>query len=218
MWSLNVERWTDKEIIENIEAGVIREADGLVITPGAGDKPLFMTTEVGRTLLQFMSFAVSATNKMTLPLLQEKGLRPWIEIMTHVGLGAGVYALRQAAAGKEITTDPELLLAEAVDKTGLMGYSGQLLKTGTGLFGVTPLSEEAAYYQHNGLSRVMGPSGGLIENLLRIPNTETSPEQRAKAVRKLAPMQNHFILRNGYDKIEQQMAEVFGASSTAPNL
>lgn len=217
LMSLNIERWTDREIVENIEAAVVREADTLIVTPGAGDKPLFMTTEMGRTLLQFMSFAVSATNKISMPLLQERGVRPWLEIMTSIGLGAGVYTMRQLAAGKEVTQEPEVFLAEAVDRTGLMGYSSQLLKAGAGLMGVSPLSEEAAFYQHNGLSRVMGPSGGLIENLLRIPNTQTSPEQRAKAVRRLMPMQNHFILRNSYDEIEKQMADVFGAQ-TQPNF
>lgn len=215
--SLNIEQWTDREIVENIEAAVIREADSMIITPGAGDKPLFMTTEVGRTLLQFMSFSISATNKLTLPLLQERGLRPWMEVMTHIGLGAGVYAIRQKAAGKDISEDPEVLLAEAVDKTGLMGYSTQLLKAGTGMLGLSPLSEEAAFYQHNGLSRVAGPTGGLVENLLRIPNTQTSPEQRAKSIRRLMPMQNHFIMRKAYDEAETQMAEMFGAE-TQPNF
>lgn len=214
MWSMNIERWTNRELIENIEAGVVKEANNMITTPGAGDKPLFMTTEMGRTLFQFMSFSVAATNRMTLPLMQEGGMRPWLEIMTHIGLGAGVYALRQKMADKEITDRPEVLLVEAIEKTGLPGYGAALLNAGTGLLGVSPLSEEGHFYSHNGLSKVLGPSAGLAENLLRIPNTETSPEQRAKAIRRIMPMQNHFILRNIYDKMEKETAEMFGANSS----
>jgi hypothetical protein len=217
MWSLNIGRWNNRDLVENIEAGVIKEANGMVITPGAGDQPLLMTTEVGRTVFQFMSFAMAATNRMTLPLMQEGGMRPWLEISTQIALGAGVYALRQKMADKEISDRPEVILVEAIEKTGLPGYGAALFNAGAGLMGISPLSDEGHYYQHNGLSRVMGPSAGLVENLLRIPNAETSPEQRAKSIRKLMPMQNHFILRNLYDKLEEETADMFGAQ-TSPNF
>lgn len=221
LWNLNIDRWEHRNLVETIEAAAIREADAVVVTPGAGDKPILMTTEIGRTIFQFMSFMVSATNKMTLPLMQEKGLRPWMEIITQIGLGAAVYYLKQIAAGKEPSTDPEVVLQEAVANTGLLGYASQMYSASTAMMGVNPLSDEGVYYQHNGLSRILGPSAGLVENLLRIPNAQTSDEQRAKAVRRLMPMQNHFILRKGYDEVEKQMAELFGTvggDSGQPNL
>lgn len=92
LMNLNLEQWESRQLVEMMEAAAVKEADKLVVTPGVGDKPLFMTTEMGRTLGQFKSFIIAATNKMTLPLLQEKGIRPWVEILAQVGLGAAPMA------------------------------------------------------------------------------------------------------------------------------
>ena len=114
--------------METIEAGAVKEADTLVVTPSAGDKPIWFTSEIGRTLFQFKSFMMAATNRIMLPLSQEGGIRPWKEITTAVGLGMGVYAFKQAAAGREISDDPTVLAFEAVENTGLAGYAVEMAK------------------------------------------------------------------------------------------
>lgn len=218
LYNLNLEQWTDRELVETIEAAAVREADLLVITPSAGDKPIFFTTEVGRTIFQFKSFMLAATNRLTLPITQEGGARPWLEILTHVGLGMGVYALKQKIADREISDDPTLLVAEAVENTGLAGYGVEFAKMGATLTGYSPLESEDNYQSHASLTGILGPTAAAAESALRIPNSNNSGEARAKAIRKLMPMQNHFILRSGYDKIEEDLARLLGAGPKNPKF
>lgn len=218
LYNLNLEQWTDRELVETIEAAAVREADLLVITPSAGDKPIFFTTEVGRTIFQFKSFMLAATNRLTLPLSQEGGARPWLEILTHVGLGMGVYALKQKIADREISDDPTLLVAEAVENTGLAGYGVEFAKMGATLTGYSPLESEDNYQSHASLTGILGPTAAAAESAMRIPNSNNSGEARAKAIRKLMPMQNHFILRSGYDKIEEDLARLLGGGSKNPKF
>lgn len=217
MWSLNVDLWKDREIVENIQAAAIREADGLIVTPGVGDKPILMTSEFGKTIFQFMSYIVSATNRIMLPIGQEKGLRPWMEIITSLGLGAAVYALKQKLSGKEPSDDPAVVMAAAIENTGLAGYAGQMAVMGSSLSGLSPLEQTNKFHNAAGVSRYLGPTAGLAENILKAANADTRPAQRAKAMRKLMPMQNHFLLRKAYDDLEQKSAELMGQSS-GPSL
>lgn len=214
LWNLNLDRWGNRELVENLEAAAIREAEGIIVTPGAGDKPLTMTTEVGRTLFQFMSFMMASTNKTLLPLMQERGGRKWLEILTHIGLGSAVYMLREVLSGRDPSTNPEEILLRGVENTGLAGYGMELYRMGTGLTGLHPIEETGRFNQPVGVQRLLGPTAGLVDNALRIPHSSTSADARAKAARRLMPMQNHYLLRHAYDSMEEQMAEMFGSESS----
>lgn len=209
LFNLGLERWSNRSLIETIEAAAIKEADSLIVTPTAGDKPILMTTEIGRTIGQFKSFMISATNKMLLPLTQEKGIRPWAEVMTAIGLGAGVYHLKAQISGREPSDDPQTVLVEAVENTGLAGYAMELFKLQQATFGFDPLGKEdqSKFYSRGPWGTVLGPSAGTAQNVWKATNTNTSPEQRAKAMRKLMPFQNHFLLRKGFDAVESEAAK-----------
>ena len=215
LMNLNLEQWESRQLVEMMEAAAIKEADKLVVTPGVGDKPLFMTTEMGRTLGQFKSFIIAATNKMTLPLLQEKGIRPWVEILTQVGLGAAVYQLREQIAGREPSDDPKTVMIAAVENTGIAGYGLELMKMGKAVTGVDPLGkeEDSKFYARGPWGTLLGPSAQLSQNVWSSVYSETSPEQRAKAMRKLLPFQNHFLLRSLHDTIEDETTKMLGGSS-----
>tara|TARA_Y100000034_G_scaffold123003_1_gene169198 strand:- start:2466 stop:6098 length:3633 start_codon:yes stop_codon:yes gene_type:complete len=212
--NLNLDMWPDRVLVEKIEAAAIKEADRLVVTPTAGDKPILMSTEVGRTLFQFKSFMVSATNKMMLPLFQESGIRPWVEIMTQLGLGLAVANFKAAMNGREIEGVDDQLMA-AIDHTGLAGYGMELMRAGRAVTGIDPFGEEqdAKFYARGPWGTLLGPSAGTAENAWRAVYSDSSAEARARAVRKLMPMQNHLILRRGYDIIEDEAAKAMGKSS-----
>lgn len=220
LMNLNLEQWESRELVEMMEAAAIKEADKLVVTPGVGDKPLFMTTEMGRTLGQFKSFIIAATNKMTLPLLQEKGIRPWVEILTQVGLGAAVYQLREQIAGREPSDDPKTVMIAAVENTGIAGYGLELMKTGKAVTGVDPLGkeEDSKFYARGPWGTLLGPSAQLSQNVWSSIYSETSPENRAKSIRKLLPFQNHFLLRSLHDTIEDETTKMLGGSPSEPKF
>lgn len=209
MYNLGLDMWNDRQLVEAVEAAAVREADAVVVTPTAGDKPILMTTEVGRTIGQFKSFMISATNKILLPLTQESGARPWVEVMTSVGMGAAVYHMKSMIAGREPSDDPKEVLIEAVENTGLAGYAMELAKIQKAVFGIDPLEKEdqSKFYSRGPWGTILGPSAGTAENIWKTANKNTSPEQRAKAMRKLMPFQNHFLLRNGFDAVEAEAAK-----------
>lgn len=220
MHNLGLDMWDDVRLVEAFEAAAIKETDTLIVTPSAGDKPILMTTEYGRTLFQFKSFMVAATNRMLLPLMQEKGLRPWTEIITGLGIGAAVYQLRQMAAGREPEDDPAELMVHAIDSTGLPAYAIEAMKVGQAATGVNSLGleEDAKYYSRGPWGTILGPSVQQAQNVWKsvygLPNAiagtpvegAPSPEARAKAMVNLMPMQNHYVLKHGYDKIEEAIA------------
>lgn len=214
LFNLNLEQWTDRKLVETIEAAAIKEADRLVITPGVGDKPILFTSEIGRTIFQFKSFMMAATNRMMLPIFQEKGVRPWIEIMTQLGLGAGVYYMREQLAGREPSEDPNVVITRAIDNTGLAGYAMELMRVSQAVTGFNPAAGEfdSKFHARGPWGTLLGPSAETANNVWKFFNGNTSPEQRAKAFRKLLPMQNHFLLRHGYDMIEAEAARAMGTS------
>ena len=210
--NLNLDQWTDRQLVETIEAAAIKETDMLVVTPGVGDKPILMTTEIGRTLGQFKSFIIASTNRMMVPLTQEKGARPWIEIMTQLGLGAGVYTIKEKLAGREPSDDPNVIAAKAVENTGLAGYFMEFYNAGKAMGYYGDGESQGRFYNTTPWSALLGPSAQYPEAAYKLLNRDTSAEQKAKAVRKLMPMQNHYILRRGYDELESGIADVMGGS------
>ncbi len=54
--------------IENLTAQLV---DTTIVTPGVGDRPIFMSTEMGKFMLQFKSFFLAAHNQMAIPMAQK---------------------------------------------------------------------------------------------------------------------------------------------------
>ena len=203
LWNLNLDRWSDRALVEKVEAAAVKEADRLIVTPSVGDKPLYATTEYGKTLFQFKSFIVASTNKVMLPLLQEGGIRPWMEVATSVGLGLGIANFKAAMRGDEIA--PENQMEEALAATGLTGYAMELYRLG--------FEEDSL---RRGADGVMGPTIGLLNNALTLASSgkgDASPEQTAEALRRLTPFQNNYVLKKGFDVVEEETAKALVGSS-----
>ena len=60
----NTAEWTDEAAKKNFQAAALnKDINITVVTPGKGDTPLWMSTELGSTLAQFKKFAMAATVK-----------------------------------------------------------------------------------------------------------------------------------------------------------
>ena len=219
LYNLNIDRWdVDIEIIERIEAAAIKEANTVVVTPGAGDKPVFMDGEMAKTIFQFKSFLVASTNRMMVPLFQESGVRPYAEIAASGILGMAVYALKEQIGDREVTSDPKQLAWEAANHTGLLGYTAELYRmqfAATGLDPAGVMEGDRKYYSRGSVGAFAGPSAATVANIWKVnpANTMVTPEQKAKAWRRLMPLQNHFILGKGYNHLEEEAAKVLPEKS-----
>ena len=138
-----------------------------------------------------------------LPLLQEGGVRPWMEVATSVGLGLAIANFKASARGDVI--EPENQMTEALAATGLTGYAMELYRLGT---------EKDSL--RRGADSVLGPTIGLGNNamtLLSAAKGDASAEQTAKALRRLTPFQNSYVLGKGFDVVEEATAKALGGKS-----
>ena len=98
----------------------MREVDKIVVTPGQ-EMPLFMSTEWGKLLGQFKSFAFASTQRTMMSGLQQRDMHALNGALMAIALGGLSYTIKQKARGKEPSEDTREFLAEAFDHSGLAG-------------------------------------------------------------------------------------------------
>jgi hypothetical protein len=215
LYDLNLDLWDiDIHLRENIEAAGIKESNFLVTTPGAGDTPILMDGNTAKSVFQFQSFALAATNRIMLPLLQENSTRSVKEMVTHMLLGYAAYELKSASMGRDTSKDTvKDKTWNAINHTGLIGYGSEVYRRQFGFTGIDPLGvmENDRKYASRGIGGAMlGPSAGTFTNMWRANplNTMQTSEQKAKAARRLLPLQNNWLLRHGADQVEKAIAQI----------
>lgn len=75
IWSLNFERWADRDLAETVRAAMRKDTDSLIVTPGFGDRlqtlgGMDMTSPVGKMVLQYKSFWISGHERIMLRAAQ----------------------------------------------------------------------------------------------------------------------------------------------------
>lgn len=211
MYTLNVDRWDNHAAAESIEAAIIKEADKIVLTPGIGDKPLLMHGEVAKTIFQFKNFILAATNRLLIPLMQEQGARKWVEIYSLMSMGAMSYYAGAFFAGREPSDDPAVILKESIDRAGLAGYAMEMVNISLKLAG-DPFAGNTRYRSRDKLGAVLGPTAGTFSQIMKVTDTGANADTRLHAMRRLMPLQNHFLLRRGIDEIEGEVAKALGGT------
>ena len=124
------DQWADQGAARAFESAVIREAHGVTLRPGAGDTPLLMSSELGKLVLQFKSFAFAANRVVGMPLAQgvaHGDVRSAAALMGLSSMGALSYVAKQKAANQPLETDPKRLALEVLDKSNLLGWIGEVI-------------------------------------------------------------------------------------------
>jgi hypothetical protein len=184
------------------------------------EKPLFMSRDAGKTLLQFRSFMISSTQRTLLASLQGQDANAVGGMLSMISLGAMAYAFKQWDADREISDDPMVWIVEGIDRSGATGMimeANNTIEKITGqsvglrpLMGVTaPASRFASRSVAEGF---LGPTyGSLTSGVLRVANAATDEsdwtESDTRALRRLLPYQNLTFLRRGIDKLEESAHE-----------
>jgi len=212
--------WTDREAARTFTAAVLKDVDTVIVTPGVGDRPLWMGTETGKLLGQFKSFAFAATNRVLLSGLQQRDAAAVNGMLLTVALGAVVYGVKARIAGYEVSTDPGKVITEALDRSGMFGYlfevNNIVEKATRGRIGVSALSggpTMSRYASRNVLGSLIGPTGDVIGDFTQVTAALSTGDVRASdvhAVRKLLPYQNLFYTRQLLDQLERGAVEASG--------
>ncbi len=102
-------------------SAVVRDVDRVTVTPGQ-DKPLWMSTEQGAIVGQFKSFGVASVEKTLLSGIQQRDASTFSGIMMMMALGGITYAIKEKVAGREVSTEPLVLVGNMADRSGLFGW------------------------------------------------------------------------------------------------
>lgn len=223
LWIANTEKWTDKDAQLTYRAALNKQISYFSTMTGVGDRPRWMSTEVGKTIGQFESFNLAATSKILVSGLQNSDLKTMNSLALSVALGMIVYTYQQIANGKKLSDDPKAWLAAGIDRSGIFGVissgnerigrlsggalsAGNFLGIDTDQYRVDP--------KRNVPAALGGPTLGMaidMGTVFRLYGEKNKwDRQDTRAIRRLMPFQNLFWLRKGFDKLEDGINKSIG--------
>ena len=213
----NTDAWTDTEAVRRFRAAIQKATDTIIVTPGAGDKPLMASKllgspELASLVFQFKSFSFASMQRVALAGLQQRDAATLSGLLLSVGLGAMVYFIKSKQYNKEPSNDYRVWLSEGIDRSGVTGWlfdMNNIVEKGTrGTIGVNSLvggPPMSRYASRNITGAVLGPTLGTMQDFAQgvgaISTGEFGDSDR-RALRRLVPGQNLFYLRGVFDKVE----------------
>lgn len=218
VWVANTKDWDSPGLAEIWRTGIRKESDRVIIVPGQ-ERPLFMSSELGKTVFQFKTFMFSATQRVLISSLQNQDKHALQGILGLISLGSMSYAFKQWDAGRDVSDDPRTLLVEGIDRSGVTGWLMEANNTMEKLTGNTaglrPLLGVSApasrYASRSTLDSLVGPTFGLADTVIRVAGAATDQnewtESDTRALRRLIPGQNLSLLRQWLDKLEEGIHE-----------
>lgn len=218
VWWANTEAWTDRQAVESIRAALVRDVDRVIVTPGQ-DKPLWMSTELGKLVGQFKSFGVSSVQRTLIAGLQQRDAAAFNGMVLMLGLGAISYKLKMEAGGFDVSDDPAVWATEAFDRSGLAGWIGDannvVEKMTRGHIGLSAFTGEQAsrYASRNAIGALLGPTFDTVGDAIQVTGSAAAGDWTAsdtRAFRKLVPLQNLFYIRQLFDQVEAGANQALG--------
>lgn len=220
VWLSNARNWDSPELERLWGAMIRKESDRVIVVPGQ-EKPLFMSTELGKTVFQFRSFMFASTQRMTIAALQNQDHNALAGVLMLTSLGMLSYAFKQWDAKREIAEDPVEMVIEGIDRSGALGgimeINNTLEKLSSNNFGMRPLlgvDIPAARFASRSMSEnLLGPTfGSFLDTSLRVANAGLAEdgwnESDTRALRRLIPYQNLTFIRQAFDRIEQEIGDL----------
>ena len=211
----NTAKWEDEAAVDAFGAALNKDINITIVTPGLGDTPLWMSTELGSTFAQFKKFAISATQRMLMRGMQEKDLDFMFGSILLMGSGMLIdkiyteFRFGRDYSKQSLTTK----LLNAFDRSGLAGIYTDINKAIETLtdnrIGIGPaLGESKPFGSSNRwkAGTIGGPTGGQIYNIFDIlydVGGNQYNHHTAKNVRRLIPFQNVWYLDWLFDDIQK---------------
>ena len=220
IWLTNAKNWDRPDLERMWGAAVRKESDRVIVIPGQ-EKPLFMSREMGKTVGQFRSFILSATQRVFIAGLQNQDHNALGGFASLVGMGMFTYNLKQKIAGREVSDDPAVWIMEGIDRSGVVGIIGEVTNTMEKLsgnsLGLRPLlgidAPASKQVSRSVQESALGPTfGSLLSTGISASNALISKDEMTEAdirtLRRLIPLQNLFYLRGQFDKAQEAISDL----------
>ena len=135
VFELDWHRWHQSgpegdEAVKSLTAAMMRNANQAITTPGLGEKPLFMSNPVFKTIFQFQTFGFVSVPKTILPAIQRGMNYKDAELLLYMGyvsaLGSTVLVAKDLIRDGEVKERTETEWAyDIFDRAGFTNYMSQ---------------------------------------------------------------------------------------------
>jgi hypothetical protein len=212
------------DALQAYRGAIVSEVDRTIVTPGAGDRPLWMSKPGLRLIAQFKSFAFSSTSKTIMAGADNRDMAALQGAVLMTVLGTMVAGLKFRGSVEELMDkDFGWWVHQGVDRSGLLGsvmeYNNVVERWTRNQVGLGFFTGEISqrYQARNAMSAILGPTFGLGNDLIRVLGNAAAGDIQASDVgtfRRAVPLQNLFYLRFMFDALEEATVDVFGLSES----
>jgi hypothetical protein len=128
VWMPNTAAWKNaNEAVAAFRAALSQDVNRTIVTPGAGDKATWTSTEFGTVIAQFKSFGQAMVGRGIVSGMQEKTANFYVGMGLMVGMGYMVNEIKDALKGKERRRESLYdTFARALDRSGALGSFGDI--------------------------------------------------------------------------------------------
>jgi hypothetical protein len=210
-WLPETEAWTDATMRLKFRNALNQNVERIIITPGAGDRALWTSTEFGSMLTQFKSYGQGAMVRMLTAGLQEKDGAFWQGAFLIVGLAGIINEIKRLQYGIDSDEDVGTKLINAIDRSGIGGWftdvNNAIEKISDHKLGMRPFFTDQPQYQMPFGAKAGAVAGPTASNLINMADvasdviTFNADEKTLRNSRFFFPTGNLFYLDPIYDGV-----------------
>jgi hypothetical protein len=168
----NTDLWEDPTMRLKFRIALNQNVERIIITPGAGDRALWTSTEFGSMLTQFKSFGQGAMVRMATAGLQERDGAFWQGATLLVAMAGLVNEIKRAQYGIDDNETFDEKLLNAVDRSGVMGWAmdvnNAVEKLSDNKLGMRPFFTDQPQYNLPDTAKAGAVLGPTASNLMNI--------------------------------------------------
>jgi hypothetical protein len=168
----NTDLWEDATMRLKFRIALNQNVERIIITPGAGDRALWTSTEFGSMLTQFKSFGQGAMVRMATAGLQERDGAFWQGATLLVAMAGLVNEIKRAQYGIDDNETFDEKLLNAVDRSGVMGWAmdvnNAVEKLSDNKLGMRPFFTDQPQYNLPDTAKAGAVLGPTASNLMNI--------------------------------------------------
>jgi hypothetical protein len=218
-------------------AAIGKAVDDTIVTPGLERPNWVDASTTGRLISQFRSYTLSSTFKVAYAMGQDARVGNMAPILTGsafslalgmlsyytwaISVGGDTQARMENELEAAINGDEDALRRwadEAINRSGLLGVLSEVQKFAERVPALAPYASLSGKPPSrspglNPVTEMMGPTWNLIQNSGRIAVTLDDPTRETfKLGKQMTPYQNHFLFRQGFDRVNKAIAGKFGVN------
>ena len=212
LYTPDLKQWKNQEAKNLYMNAVNASIDSTIVTKGIGDVPMWMNSEIGKTIGQFKSFAFAAHQQIFLSGIQQRDMAVLSGMVSAITMGMLVYYLKELASGRQPSDDTGVWIAEGIDRSGLvpmiMEFNGLAEVFGLGIGNALGEERLSRFQTRNKIGAIAGPTFGTIQDALQIGGALSQgeiTEGDARVIRRNIIGQNLFYTRKLFDLLEDNL-------------